>query len=175
MNNINNVALLFIVLRIATSHTITYGVNPATKWAARTTGGFVPLCYVFATFHGWETTSMNGHASDASDAFDAIADELSELRIEASAEHLGEAHEILAAGVAQRAFRDELRRIQTGDVVTVVGTDGVALRGRILRVGADWMRLGEVTDESGSRRARLLRVHDLRLDAVVRVTREGDR
>lgn len=116
---------------------------------------------------------MNGEASDAFDAFDAIADELSELRLEASSEHLGEAHEILAAGVAARGFRDELRRIETGDVVTVVALDGVALRGRILRVGADWLRLGEVADETGSRRARLLRVHDLRLDAVIRVTREG--
>jgi hypothetical protein len=111
--------------------------------------------------------------SGSFDAFDAIAEELSELRFGASAEQLGEAHEIIAAGVATRAFIDELRRVSPGDVVTVVGTDGVPVRGRILSVGADWLRLGEVADETGSRRARLLRVHDFPLDAIVRVTRES--
>ena len=115
---------------------------------------------------------MNGEAPDAFDAFDAITDELSELRMSATSEQLGEAHEILAAGVAQRGFADELRRISSGDVVTVVATDGAAVRGRILAVGTDWMRVGEVADDTGSRRTRLLRVHDLRLEAVVRVIRE---
>jgi len=71
-------------------------------------------------------------------------------RFGASAEQLGEAHEIIAAGVATRAFIDELRRVSPGDVVTVVGIDGVPVRGRILSVGADWLRLGEVADETGS-------------------------
>jgi hypothetical protein len=116
---------------------------------------------------------VDGEARDAFDAFDAIADQLSELRLEASSEDLGEAHEILSAGVAARSFGDELRRIPAGDVVTVVAADGTPLRGRILCVGADWLRVGEVADESGSRRRRLVRVHDLRLDAVARVTREA--
>jgi len=112
---------------------------------------------------------VNGEAPDAFDAFDAITDE---LRMSAASEQLGEAREILAAGVAQRGFSDELRRIASGDVVTVVATDGAAVRGRILAVGADWVRVGEVADDTGSRRTRLRRVHDLRLEAVVRVTRE---
>jgi hypothetical protein len=111
-------------------------------------------------------------ASDASDAFEAIAAELSELRLEATAEQLGEAHEIVAAGTANRRFVDEVRRIPPGEVVTVVASDGAAVRGRVLIVGADWLRVGEVADEIGSRRARLLRVHDLRIDAIARLTRE---
>jgi hypothetical protein len=112
-------------------------------------------------------------AADAFDEFDAIAEELSELRLGAASEQLGEAREIIAAGIATRAFIDELRRVSPGDVVTVVGSDGVPVRGRILSVGADWLRLGEVADETGSRRARLRRVHDYPLDAIVRVTRES--
>jgi hypothetical protein len=112
-------------------------------------------------------------ASDAPDAFEAIAAELSELRFEASAEQLGQAREIVAAGTAGRSFADELRRISPGDVVTVVASDGAAVRGRIVVVGADWLRVGEVADETGSRRARLLRVHDVRIDAIARVTREA--
>jgi hypothetical protein len=117
--------------------------------------------------------AVDDKTPDAFDEFDEIANELSELRLEASSEQLGEAHEILAAGVATRRFADELRRIAPGDVVTVVGADGGALRGRILSVGADWMRVGEVADDRGSRRSRLLRVHDFRLESVVRVTRES--
>ncbi len=119
---------------------------------------------------------MAGGASDAPDGldpFDAIADELSELRLGASAEQVGEAQEIVAAGVATRRYADELRRIPAGDVVTVVGVDSQPLRGRILSVGADWLRVGEVADDTGSRRARVLRYHDFRLDAIVRVTRES--
>ena len=93
----------------------------------------------------------------------------SELRLEATSEHLGEADEIVAAGIASRRFADELRRVAPGEVVTVVATDGSPFRGRILCVGADWMRVGEIADDTGSRRVRLLRVHDLRLDAIVRV------
>lgn len=109
---------------------------------------------------------------DADASFDAIAEQLSELRFEASAEQMGEADEIVAAGIASRGFADELRRIAPGEVVTVVATDGSPLRGRIISVGADWMRVGEVADDTGSRRVRLLRVHDLRLAAIVRVSRE---
>ena len=111
-------------------------------------------------------------ASDASDAFEAIAAELSELRLEATAEQLEQAHEIVAAGTANRRFVDEVRRIPPGEVVTVVASDGAAVRGRVLIVGADWLRVGEVADEIGSGRARLLRVHDLRIDAIARLTRE---
>ena len=110
---------------------------------------------------------------EPSDAFDAITDGLSDLRREAFSEQLGEAREIVAAGVANRRFVDEVRRVGPGEVVTVVGTDGERLRGRILCVGADWLRVGEVAEETGTRRTRLLRVHDLRLEAIVRVSREA--
>jgi hypothetical protein len=106
------------------------------------------------------------------DAFEAIAEELAELRTAAQAEQLGEAREIVAADLAGRWFRDELRRTAPGDVVTLVADDGQPLRGRILGVGADWVRLGEVADGTGSARARVLRVHDVPLAAIARVTRE---
>lgn len=112
-------------------------------------------------------------APETPDAFDAITDGLSDLRREAFSEQLGEAHEIVAAGIATRRFIDEVRRVGPGEVVTVVPTDGEPLRGRILCVGADWLRVGEVAEVTGTRRTRLLRVHDLRLEAVVRVTRES--
>lgn len=115
---------------------------------------------------------MNGEAPDAFDAFDAIAEGLTELRLGAASEQLGQADEIVAAGIAQRGFSDELRRIASGDVVTVVASDGAAIRGRIIALGADWLRVGEVVDDAGSRRARLRRIHDVRLEAIVRVTRE---
>ncbi len=113
-----------------------------------------------------------GSMEEEADAFDAIADQLAELRMGAAAEQLDEAREIVVAGIAARAFADQLRRVPPGDVVTVAAADGVSLRGRVLQVGADWIRIGEVSDEEGTRRVRLRRVHDVRLDAVVRVTRE---
>ena len=111
---------------------------------------------------------------EEADAFDAIADQLAELRMGAAAEQLDEAREIVVAGVAARPFADQLRHIPPGDVVTLTATDGVALRGRVVHVGADWIRLGEVADDEGTLRLQLRRVHDVRLDAVVRVTREVD-
>jgi hypothetical protein len=113
-----------------------------------------------------------GSMEEEADAFDAIADQLSELRMGAAAEQLDEAREIVVAGIAARGFADQLRRIPPGDVVTLTSCDGVAVRGRVLEVGADWVRFGEVADDEGTRRLQLRRVHDLRLDAVVRVTRE---
>ena len=110
---------------------------------------------------------------NAQDAFDAIAAQLSELAHEASAEQAGEAREIVAAGLATRPFAVEVRRIAPGEVVTVVATNGAPLRGRIVGVGADWLRIGEVADDIGTARARFVRVHDLRIGAIVRITREG--
>jgi hypothetical protein len=109
---------------------------------------------------------------EEADAFDAIADQLAELRMGAAAEQLDEAREIVAAGVAARPFVDQLRHLPPGDVVTLTTLDGAALRGRVLQVGADWLRFGEVVDDEGTVRVRLRRVHDVRLDAIVRVTRE---
>ena len=108
------------------------------------------------------------------DSFAAITNALAdELARERSEEHEGEAREIVAAGDAARPFVDELRRVPAGEVVTIVAADGVPLRGRVVRVGADWIRIGEVADDLGSGRARLLRVHDVRLDAVVRLVRDA--
>ena len=108
------------------------------------------------------------------DAFDAIAEQLAELRLGAAAEQLEEAREIVAAGTAARPFADELRRVPPGDVVTLTALDGAVIRGRVLQVGADWIRFGEVADDAGTQRIRLRRVHDVRLDTVVRVSREVD-
>ncbi len=114
----------------------------------------------------------------AFDAFEAItgpmAEELAgELAGELSRDQQGEAREIVAAGQSMRSLADELRRVPAGDVVTLVATDGVPLRGRLLAVGRDFVRLGEIADGSGSARARVLRVHDVRLGALVRMTREA--
>jgi hypothetical protein len=106
------------------------------------------------------------------DEFEAITEGLADLRREAELEQLGEAREIVAAAISTRAFIDELRRISPGDLVTIVAADRQAVRGRILRVGSDWVRVGEVGDEIGTRRVRLHRVHDIRVEAIVRLTRE---
>jgi hypothetical protein len=108
------------------------------------------------------------------DAFEAIAESLIELRGAARSEQLGEAREIVAAGVAGRRFGDELRRIPPGDLVTVVAADQQPVRGRILCVGADWLRVGEVADGAGTARTRLLRVHDVPFRAIARVVREPE-
>jgi hypothetical protein len=129
---------------------------------------------VYVTFRTLNARKLIPMDPETPDAFEAIAEGLAELRTAAQAEHLGEAREIVAADLAGRWFRDELRRTSPGDVVTVVATDGQALRGRILAVGADWARLGEVADETGSARARVLRVHDIPLAAIARVTREPE-
>jgi hypothetical protein len=109
------------------------------------------------------------------DAFEAIARELADLRREAELEQEGEAREIVAAGLAARPFVEELRRVAAGDVVTVVPADGEPLRGRILGVGADWLRLGEVGDAEGTGRVRVRRTHDIPLGAIARVSREVGR
>jgi hypothetical protein len=106
---------------------------------------------------------------EASDAFDAIAEE---LRRETVWDQRAEAREILAAGTANRTFGEMLTRIPRGDTVALVTVDGTILAGRVLAVGRDWVRLGEVADPTGTARARLRRVHDLRLEAIVRVVRE---
>lgn len=70
------------------------------------------------------------------------------------------------------SFADLLRRRVPGEVVSVFMVDGESVRGRILEVGTDVLRVGEVGDTTGTARRRVLRCHDVRLDAVVRIVRE---
>ncbi|HEY7439844.1 MAG TPA: hypothetical protein VIC35_10665 [Acidimicrobiia bacterium] len=102
------------------------------------------------------------------DDFDAIA---AQLRREARWEHEGEAREIVAADDAQRSLLEELRRVPVGEAVAVVTVDGAAVNGRVVGVGADWIRVAEVADTVGTRRARARRIHLIPLSSVVRVSR----
>ncbi len=106
------------------------------------------------------------------DEFDAIA---AELLATDRYEQEEQAREVLAAADEQLEFVDGLRRIALGEVVGVSLLDGSSLRGRITRVGRDWIRLAEVADELGTARARSRRFHDVRLASVSRVSRETTR
>jgi hypothetical protein len=68
-----------------------------------------------------------------------------------------------------------LRRIGPAEVVVVTTADGWATRGRIVRIGTDWLRVAEVRDEAGTARVAPGRVHEVRLGAVIRVSRGRDR
>lgn len=90
------------------------------------------------------------------------------------ADQRAEAAEVLASATEARRFLDHLRRIPPGDLVTVVTADGACIHGRLLAVGADWCCVGEVTDGVGTARARLVRVHDVPVASLVRVSREPE-
>lgn len=105
------------------------------------------------------------------DEFDAIA---ASFQQDERSEHEEHARQVLTAGDADSGFDDVLRRLPVGIVVTVTTMDGAATRGRIVRVGRNWLRLIEIADESGTARVRARRLHEVRLDAVVRVSRESD-
>lgn len=98
-----------------------------------------------------------------------------DLAHEQAEEQRAVASSILAAARDTQTFADALRRLAPGDLVTIATVDGAALSGRVLGVGLDFVTLGEVGDGTGAARAHLLRTHDVRLDAVVRVAREPDR
>lgn len=70
------------------------------------------------------------------------------------------------------SFSDLLAHRSPGEVVSVFTVDGCSIHGRILEVGSDVLRVGEVADATGTARRRILRCHDVRLDAVVRIVRE---
>lgn len=106
------------------------------------------------------------------DEFEAIA---ASLLAEERYEQEEQARQVLTAGDAERGFADVVRRLPSGDVVTLTTVDGANLRGRVVRVGTDWLRLVEVAEETGTARVRGRRVHEVRLNAVVRVSRESDR
>jgi hypothetical protein len=106
------------------------------------------------------------------DEFDAIT---AELRGEASREQVEHAREILAAADAACEYADVLRGIGPGEVVVVATVDGWVISGRIVRVGRDWLRIAEVRDELGTARVAPVRVHEVRLGGVTRVSRGRDR
>ena len=103
------------------------------------------------------------------DDFDAITAEFvaAERR-----EHEEQARELLDEADAELRFGGLIRRVPVGEVVGLVLADGAALRGRIVRVGYDWVRVAEVADELGTARARSRRTHDVRLAAISRLTRD---
>jgi hypothetical protein len=98
-----------------------------------------------------------------------------ELRGGDDAEAREHARAIVAAARGRRTFADELRALAPGDVVTVIALDGTPITGRILGVGLDTVRVGEVVDTVGTARRRVVRLHEVRLDAVVRLVREPGR
>lgn len=95
-----------------------------------------------------------------------------ELRADDDVDARERARAIVAAAHRRATFADELRALSPGDVVTVVALDGVPITGRILRVGQDVVRVGEVVDAIGAARRRVARFHEIRIDAVVRLVRE---
>ncbi len=99
------------------------------------------------------------------DEFEAIT---AGLTAEARLEQVRLAREILAAADGERTYAEVLRRIPPTEVVALTTSDGTTLRGRVLRVGPEGLRLAEVGEPSASRPRRL---HEIRLDAVVRVSR----
>ena len=107
------------------------------------------------------------------DEFWEIAAGLRDARLEA--EQREEARAIVAGARARRTFVEVLRSISPGEVVTVVTLGGATITGRVLGVGADVVCVGEVVDPVGAARRRLVRRHDVRIDAVVRISREPGR
>jgi hypothetical protein len=70
------------------------------------------------------------------------------------------------------SFAELVRRVPVGEVVSVVTVDGGEVRGRVMQVGRDVVRVGEVNGDGGTSGRRIVRCHDIRLVAVVRVVRE---
>jgi len=100
------------------------------------------------------------------DEFDALT---AELTAESRLEQVQQAREMLAAADGQRTYVEMLRRIPPSEVVALTMTDGVTVRGRIVQIGTDGLRLAEVGD--GAVTARPRRLHEIRLAAVIRVSR----
>lgn len=106
------------------------------------------------------------------DEFEAITADLWSAQRQ---EHEDQAREVLAASDAETRFSVWLRRLPRGEVVALVTIDGATLRGRVLRVGQDWIRLGEVADDGGTQRTECRRDHAVRMAAIVRLSRESGR
>ena len=106
------------------------------------------------------------------DEFEAITADLwsAERR-----EHEEQAREVLAAADADTDFVAWLRQVPRGEVVVVVMTDGDPVRGRVVRVGRDWIRVSEVADDVGTARSASRREHAIRIAGIVRLSRESGR
>ena len=102
------------------------------------------------------------------DEFDAITAELS---AESRLEQVEYARELLAAADATRSFADLLHTLPRGEPVVLVTTDGHAVRGRVVAVGADWLRLAETADDEGTARGISRRIHEIRTATIVRISR----
>lgn len=99
------------------------------------------------------------------DEFEAIT---AGLTADTRLEQVRMAREILAAADGERSYADVLRRIPPTEVVALTTADGVTIRGRVVRVGPEGLRLAEMGDGPAVRPRRL---HEIRLDAVIRVSR----
>src|SRR2546423_11700310 len=86
-----------------------------------------------------------------------------------------EARDLLLEHERAETFHDFLMSLPVGLVIGVVTVDGAELWGRVEAVGADKLRLAETPREPGlDARRRPRRLHDVRLDAVVRLVREAE-
>ena len=103
------------------------------------------------------------------DDFDAIT---AELMAGQRMEHEEQARELLDEADVNTRFVELLGRVRTGEVVAIALLDGALLRGRITRVGSDWIRLAEVADELGTARSRSRRTHDVRVSGISRLIRD---
>ena len=103
------------------------------------------------------------------DEFEALT---AGLTAEARLEQVRLAREILAAADGERTYAETLRRIPSTEVVALTTSYGVTLRGRIVTTGVDGLRLAEVADSPG---LRARRTHEIRIGAVVRVSRGSAR
>lgn len=103
-------------------------------------------------------------------------EELWELGTELEAELRREQEAEAASWVGEerrtRTFQDVMRTVAAGDVVAVVTVDGALIRGRVLAVGGDIVTIGETAEVAGTARSRSVRVHDIRVDACIRLVRE---
>lgn len=100
-------------------------------------------------------------------------DALAGLEAELRWEHQAEAGSLVDGSRRRAAFLDRLRAVPPGEVVTLSCLDGACLRGRIVGVGVDVVTLGEALETEGARRARVVRLHEVRTAAVVRLVRDA--
>ena len=106
------------------------------------------------------------------DDFDAIT---TELQAGQRMEHEEQARELLDEADGNTRFLQLVSRVLAGEVVGLALIDGSMLRGRVLRVGSDWIRLAEVADETGTARLRSRRIHDVRVAGISRLIRDRAR